>query len=137
MLSSMFSMMCWLCLPIVAAALVGVRAQAARWRVVSREVTFPTSVGDVRGYLALPAGRRRGPGIVLLHGEFGLPQTHRETADELARAGFAALAVQRFSRSPGMTWQELQADDHGQGRYRSETFARQEIEESRGALDWR
>jgi len=118
------------------AALAGTRALAARLRIDSREVSFPTSVGLVRGYLATPAGQRRRPGIVLTHGEFGLPQIHRETADELAQSGFVALAVQRFSRIPGMTWQDLQADDHGDGRYRSETFAREEIEESRGAVDW-
>ena len=70
------------------------------------------------------------------HGEFGLPQTHRETIDELANSGFAALGIERFSRVPGMTWQNLQADDRGAGHYRSETFAREEIEESRAALDW-
>jgi carboxymethylenebutenolidase len=72
----------------------------------------------------------------VLHGEFSLPETHRETAVELARAGFVALALQRFSRMPGMTWKDLQADDAGEGRFRSETFAREEIEESRGAIDW-
>jgi len=118
------------------AAMVGIRAHAARKRIESAEVTFPTSVGQVRGYLATPTGRNRHPGIVLAHGEFGLPRTHRETADELAGAGFVALAVQRFSRNPGMTWQDLQADDHGEGRYRSESFAREELEETRGALDW-
>jgi carboxymethylenebutenolidase len=118
------------------AALAGVRARAARLRVDSREVSFPTSVGLVRGHLATPTEQRRGPGIVLTHGEFGLPQTHRETADELAQAGFVALAVQRFSRIPGMTWQDLQTDDRCDGRYRSATFAQEEIEESRGALDW-
>jgi carboxymethylenebutenolidase len=119
-----------------AAALAGIRAHAARMRVESRELSIPTRVGSVRGYLALPAARGRVPAVVLAHGEFGLPQTHRETADELADAGFAALAVQRFSRIPGMTWQDLQADDRGKGHFRSETFAREEIEESRAALDW-
>jgi carboxymethylenebutenolidase len=123
-------------LAVAVAAMAGARAQAARLRVESREVRFPSSVGEVRGYVAMPSGRGRHPGIVLMHGEFALPQTHRETADELASAGFVALAVQRFSRVPGMTWQDLQADDHGEGRYRSETFAREEIEESRGAVDW-
>jgi carboxymethylenebutenolidase len=118
-----------------AAMLAGVRAQAARRRIESREVSFPTMVGAVRGYLAVPTGRSS-PGVVLTHGEFGLPQTHRETADELASSGFAALAIERFSRIQGMTWQDLQADDRGAGRYRAETFAREEIEEGRAALDW-
>jgi carboxymethylenebutenolidase len=118
------------------AGLAGLRAQAARARIESSELSFPTSVGLVRGYAAMPAGRGRHPGVVLAHGEFGLPQTHRETADELAGAGFVVLAVQRFSRIPGMTWQDLQADDRGEGQYRSGQFALAEIEESRGALDW-
>jgi carboxymethylenebutenolidase len=113
-----------------------VRARAAGIRIESSEVTFPTPVGQVRGYAAMPAGRGRHPGVVLLHGEFGLPQTHRETANELAQAGFIALAVQRFSRVAGMTWRDLQADDRGAGHYRSGAFAREELEESRGALDW-
>lgn len=123
-------------LAVAIAALASVRAHASGMRIESEEVSFPASVGSVRGYVAKPASRDRHPGVVLAHGEFGLPQTHRETADELARAGFVALAVQRFSRVTGMTWQDLQADDHGDGHYRSETFAREEIEESRGALDW-
>jgi carboxymethylenebutenolidase len=118
------------------AALVGVRARASGSAIESRELEFPTSVGAVRGHVALPADRSRHPGIVLMHGEFQLPQTHRDTADELARAGFAALAVQRFSRVPGMTWNDLQADDHGEGHYRSATFAAEELAESAGALDW-
>jgi carboxymethylenebutenolidase len=121
---------------VAVAALVGMRAQAARARIESSEVSLTTSLGSVRGYAAMPIGHRRHPGIVLAHGEFGLPQTHRETADELAGAGFVVLAVQRFSRFPGMTWQDLQADDHGEGRYRSGSFALEEIAESRGALDW-
>jgi carboxymethylenebutenolidase len=118
------------------AALAGFRAHAARTRIESRELSFASGAGAVRGYLAMPTGRQRYPGIVLTHGEFGLPQTHRETADELANAGFVALAVERFSRIPGMTWQDLQADDRGEGRFRSESFAREELDESRAALDW-
>ena len=120
----------------LAATLTNVRTHAARLRIESRELSFPSSVGTVRGYLAMPATPRRLPGLVLAHGEFGLPQAHRNTADELANAGFAVLAVERFSRIPGMTWQDLQADDRGDGRFRSETYAREEITETRAALDW-
>jgi carboxymethylenebutenolidase len=118
------------------AALAGVRARASGSAIESTDLEFATSAGAVHGHVALPAGRGRHPGIVLMHGEFALPQTHRETADELARAGFVALAVQRFSRVPGMTWNDLQADDHGEGRYRSASFAAEELAESAGALDW-
>ncbi|HTU64971.1 MAG TPA: dienelactone hydrolase family protein [Steroidobacteraceae bacterium] len=123
-------------LAVAAAALIGARARAAQRHIEGDEVTFPSSVGPVRGYVAKPSRRGIHPGVVLLHGEFGLPQTHRETADELAHAGFVALAVQRFSRVPGMTWQDLQADDRGAGRFRAGAFAREELDESRGAVDW-
>ena len=98
------------------------------------EIVFPSPVGPVRGYLALPAGTRRQPAVVLLHGEIGLPLAHRQTADELAGAGFVALAVQRFSRTPDLTAEQIAADGRGARHYVSESFFRESQEEARGAV---
>ncbi|MDO1560051.1 dienelactone hydrolase family protein [Brevundimonas sp. 2R-24] len=123
-----------------AISLVTARARAANFLqpITTEEVTFPTSVGAVGGYLATPQSeqnRYRGA-VVILHGEFGLPASHRLTADELAQAGFAALAVRRFSRQPGMTSGDLWRDDQGEGRYRTEAYVREELAETAGAADF-
>jgi carboxymethylenebutenolidase len=102
---------------------------------VGDEIVFPSSVGPVRGYLALPAGTGRQPAVVVQHGEIGLPLSHRQTADELAQAGFAALVVQRFSRLPGITAEQIAADGRGARHFLSESFFRESQEEARGAVD--
>lgn len=103
---------------------------------VGAEVVFPSSVGPVRGYLAVPLGRERVPAVVVQHGEIGLPVGHRQTAEELAQAGFAALVVQRFSRLPGITAEQIAADARGPRRFLSESFFRESLEEARGAVEF-
>jgi carboxymethylenebutenolidase len=98
------------------------------------DVAFDSSVGEVRGYLALPKDLRPAPGVVVLHGEIGLPPAHKMTADELAGAGFAALAIERFSRIAGFGWEQMQEDSRGSRRFLTNAFAKEEDHEAIGAL---
>ena len=119
------------------AALALISVDAGSWARAAergRMVDFPTSVGQGRGYLALPEGKQTRPAVLVLHGEIGLPSAHKLTADELASAGFAALAIERFSRLPGFDWKAMQEDNRGPRKYLTEAFAREEEKEALGAL---
>jgi carboxymethylenebutenolidase len=61
---------------------------------VGTEVTLGAVARSGRGYLSEPSGR--GPGVVVVHDEFGLLPHVRERCDWLAEAGFVALAVDLF-----------------------------------------
>jgi len=49
------------------------------------------------GYLALPDGRAPHPGVVVIHEAYGLNGHIRDISNRLARAGYAALAVDLFA----------------------------------------
>ncbi len=57
------------------------------------EVTIPTSLGGMPGYLATPGGDGPWPGVVVLHDGFGIGPTVREQANWLAGAGYLALSA--------------------------------------------
>jgi carboxymethylenebutenolidase len=65
-----------------------------------------------------------------------LPAWVRAVADELAGAGFAALAVSRFSRTPGMTEEQLRADGQGPRHYLTETYFLEVQKELLGGIDY-
>src|SRR4051812_45797598 len=55
----------------------------------------------VRGYLARPASRTPGAGIVICSGSNGATAYLQEAARRLAKAGYAALLVDPLSREGG------------------------------------
>ncbi len=57
------------------------------------DVTIPTSVGGMPGYLSRPGDDGRWPGVVVLHDGFGIDEAVRAQADWLASAGYLALSV--------------------------------------------
>jgi carboxymethylenebutenolidase len=59
-------------------------------------VEFVSSQGKGRGLLVVPAGRGPFPGIVLIHGDFGLDEQMRRNAERLAGKGYVVLAVDLF-----------------------------------------
>jgi len=57
------------------------------------EVTIPTSLGAMPGYLSRPGGSGPWPGVVVLHDGSGIGPAPREQADWLAGAGYLALSA--------------------------------------------
>ncbi|MBV9884690.1 MAG: dienelactone hydrolase family protein [Sphingomonadaceae bacterium] len=123
-----------------AAGAAGLAAGGARATAPSRshgtEIDFPSPVGAVHAYLATPTGRGRHPAILVLHAQLGLPAWARAAADELAAAGFVALALFGFSRSPGLTEEQLRADGRGARNFLSESYFREGQQELHGAVDY-
>lgn len=65
-------------------------------------ITIKTADGDMAAYLARPA-RPKAPAVVVIQEIFGVNQVMRETADELAAAGFLAVCPDLFWRiEPGV-----------------------------------
>ncbi len=55
------------------------------------QITLETAAGPAAAYVATPAGGT-GPGVLVLHAWWGLNDDFRRWCDELAAAGFVALA---------------------------------------------
>lgn len=88
-----------------AAAAAGVEAQPAHRalndpEVVHQQVSFKSGSDTINGYLARPKAAGRHPAVLIIPGIFGVTEYMRESAAQLAQNGFAALAVNLFSRNP-------------------------------------
>lgn len=59
-------------------------------------VRYPSGDETVSAYLALPEGKGPFPAVVLIHEWWGLNDWVRENADEFARRGYVALAVDLY-----------------------------------------
>lgn len=62
----------------------------------SKSVSYPSGAETVTGYLALPDGAGRKPAIVVIQEWWGLNDFIRGKADDLARKGYVALAVDLY-----------------------------------------
>lgn len=76
---------------------VGVRSEV---ELIAANVEFKGKAGPIAGYLARP-GARQSPGVVVTHANQGVNEYTRDVARRLARAGYAALAVDFLSRQGG------------------------------------
>jgi carboxymethylenebutenolidase len=98
-------------------------------------VSFKCGGDAIQGYLAHPRKEGRYRAVVVLHGNFGLPELARYTAAMLAQNGFAALAVKRFSRLPHLTAEELARSDRTDRRYLGKAYVEQELIEALAAVN--
>jgi len=71
-------------------------------RVHAEELTFEgAGATDVNGYLALPSSPGPHPGIIVIHEAGGLGDHIRDVANRFAAIGYAALAVDLYTRERG------------------------------------
>jgi len=99
-------------------------------------VSFKSGRDTIEGYLARPRKAGRYRAVVVLHGNLHLPEDHRYTAAQLGQAGFAALAIKRFSRTPELTVADLNRSDREDKRYLSNTFNQQELDDAQAAINF-
>lgn len=71
-------------------------AYAQAGKVTAGDVAYHKGNDEVRGYLARPADRKPGPGLVLIHEWWGLNDNIRENARRFAELGYVALAVDLY-----------------------------------------
>jgi carboxymethylenebutenolidase len=72
-------------------------------KIVQTLIKFNNGAESIEGYLARPAAAGRRRAIVVTHGNAALPEDIRNTAAQLAQAGFVALAVNPTTRYPDMS----------------------------------
>jgi carboxymethylenebutenolidase len=90
------------------------------------DIDYPMASAGLCGYLALPVGTGRWPGVVVIQDALGLSDDIREQADRLAAAGYLALAPDLYSgRGLRCVLATLRASRSGQGQ------AYEEIEAAR------
>ena len=71
--------------------------------VEAQAVTYPGPAGELKGYLARPAGDGPYPAVLLIHENRGLLDHFRDVARRYAGEGFVVLAVDMASRGGGST----------------------------------
>lgn len=69
--------------------------------ITASDVTFPGDGVTIMAYLAQPSGAGPFPGVMVCHENRGTSEHFRDVARRLAKAGFAALAVDLLSREGG------------------------------------
>jgi carboxymethylenebutenolidase len=69
--------------------------------VIAENVRFPGKAGVVGGYFARPAGKGPFPGVIVIHENRGVTDYIQDVTKNLAKEGYAGLAVNLVSRSLG------------------------------------
>ena len=67
----------------------------------ARAVSFPLGGTTILAYLALPRNKPNAPGVSVVHENRGLLEHHKDVTRRLAKAGYAALAVDLASPGGG------------------------------------
>ena len=87
--------------------------------VTTQTVSYKSGDETVSGYLALPAGRGRHPGLVVIHEWWGLNDQIKDEARKFAAEGYVALAVDLYRGKVATTAEEAhelmrgEPDDRG------------------------
>ena len=78
-------------------------------RLTTSKVAYPGSTGEVKAYLARPAGSERLPGVIVIHQNRGLNAHINDVARRVALAGYVAVAPDFMSAIGGTPEDEDQA----------------------------
>ena len=66
-------------------------------------VVFESGADEIRGYFAKPKGGNDLPGIVMVHENLGIIEHRQDVTRRLAKAGYACLTVDLYSRIGGQS----------------------------------
>ena len=78
----------------------GVSARAAgkeALKVIGEYVTYPGATGDMRAWISIPEGKKKYPGVIVIHENRGLVPHIRDVNNRMAQEGFVALAPDALS----------------------------------------
>ncbi|MFH1942477.1 MAG: dienelactone hydrolase family protein, partial [bacterium] len=70
-------------------------------RLESADITYPGATGQVQGYLAMPKGAAKLPGVVVIHENRGLNPHIEDVARRVALEGYLAIAPDALSPVDG------------------------------------
>ena len=72
--------------------------------IVTKEVTYSSDGTTLKGFLAYDSGKTgKMPGIIVVHEWWGLNQYARERAEELAKLGYVAFAIDMYGNGTVVT----------------------------------
>jgi dienelactone hydrolase len=78
-------------------------ASAADGGLLAAEVTYYQKGQGVKGYLARPDDNQKHPALILIHDWWGLKDSFRQFAENFARLGYVALAVDLYDGKSAAT----------------------------------
>ena len=100
--------------------------------IIHGEVTFKSGTDTIKGYLSRPKSKRRRYGIIVIHGNPGLPEWVRNFTARLAQIDYAGLVIDINSRVvPDSTKLDKPLD-----YYISNTFDKQVAQDSLAAIEY-
>ncbi len=78
----------------------GTSARAAGKRVmnvIGEFINYPGASGDIRAWISVPEGKKKYPGVIVIHENRGLTPHIRDVNNRMAQEGFVALAPDALS----------------------------------------
>jgi carboxymethylenebutenolidase len=66
-------------------------------KVIGEYVTYPGASGDMRAWISIPEGKKKYPGVIVIHENRGLVPHIRDVNNRMAQEGFVALAPDALS----------------------------------------
>jgi carboxymethylenebutenolidase len=83
----------------------------AALKVISEFITYPGVTGDMRAWISIPEGKKKYPGVIVIHENRGLTPHIRDVNNRMAQEGFVALAPDALSPLGGTPEDQDKARD--------------------------
>ncbi|HZM12551.1 MAG TPA: dienelactone hydrolase family protein, partial [Bacteroidales bacterium] len=74
-----------------------VAAKSANVKLINEFISYPGATGDMRAYLSMPEGKKKLPGVIVIHENRGLVPHIQDVNRRMAMEGFIALAPDALS----------------------------------------
>ncbi|HUX93973.1 MAG TPA: dienelactone hydrolase family protein [Ignavibacteriaceae bacterium] len=71
-------------------------SSSGKFKIKTSTVTYLSGTDTVSAYLAVPVGKEKSPALILVHEWWGLTPWMKENADNFAKHGIAALAIDLY-----------------------------------------